>query len=112
VCLTPTGITGTSAGSILAALLAQADDHQGQRNILAEIDRIGQGLQQSSDMLTPLDWFSELQKLAPALQRVAGPRPPHQEPRTLTLPSLGLRPTRRNHNPFDGPTIRLPRWGH
>jgi predicted acylesterase/phospholipase RssA len=108
--MTPTVITGTSAGSILAALLAQADDHQGQRSILGDIDRIGQGLQLSSDMLIPLDWFSELQKLTPALQKVAGPRPAPQEPRTLTLPSLGLRPTRKSHNPFDGPTIRLPRW--
>jgi NTE family protein len=106
--ITPSVITGTSAGSILAALLAQADDHEGQRSILADIERVGQDLRQSSDLLTPLDWFSELQRLAPALQRVAGMRPPHQEPRTLVLPTLGR--ARKAAGSVEPATVRLPRW--
>ena len=87
--VTPTIITGTSAGSILAALLAQAHDHAGQRQVLAEIEHQYETLMHRSDLMVELDWFTELKKLVPALQRV-GQRGSHSQPQTTTEPSPGL----------------------
>lgn len=111
--IAPSVITGTSAGSILASLLAQGDDHASQRRILSDIERVGAGLRQSSDMLTELDWFSQLRKLAPSLQRAMAPRPARREPRRVVLPPLGLRSqrlleSRLGHEVASPPTVRLP----
>lgn len=113
--ITPTVITGTSAGSILATLLAQADDHEGQRRVLAAVERQYENLRHPSDMMVELDWFAELQKLVPALQRVGQARASHLEPQTITLPSLGLYRSRRRLGEggprvSGGAVIRLPRW--
>ena len=88
--ITPSVITGTSAGSMLAALLAQADDHAGQRRVLADIERLSQGVRQNSDMFTELAWYAELQKLMPAWQKALAAQP-------------------RNHD-SRRTTIKLPRW--
>lgn len=113
--ITPTVITGTSAGSILATLLAQAEDHQDQRRVLAAVERQYENLRHPSDMMVELDWFTELQKLVPALQRVGQARASHLEPQTITLPSLGLHRSRRRLGEggprvSGGAVIRLPRW--
>lgn len=111
--ITPSVITGTSAGSMMAVLLAQADDHDGQRRRLADIERIYADLSTPADMMVERGWFGELQKLTPALQRAREPRPPRLEARTITLPALGLkRPRRRSDDDGlpGGPVIRLPRW--
>lgn len=111
--ITPSVITGTSAGSVLATLLAQAGDQAGQREILERVEQQYGNLRQPSDMMVELDWFVELQKLVPALQRVGQARASHLEPQTITLPTLGLSRARRR--PEDeaepgGTVIRLPRW--
>lgn len=111
--ITPSVITGTSAGSLLAALLAQADDHAGQRHVLADIERVSQGLRQNSDMLTELAWYAELQKLMPAWQNALNSHPRHHDSRTIMLPSLGLQSRPKNgaaEGAANGTTIRLPRW--
>ena len=112
--ITPSVLTGTSAGSILATLLAQADDHAGQRQVLHEVGLRYGKLRQPSDLMVELDWFAELQKLVPALQRVGQARASHLEPQTITLPTLGLiRQRRRTGDPGSPgahPVIRLPRW--
>lgn len=113
--ITPTVITGTSAGSVLATLLAQADDHEGQRQVLARIEAQYEHLRQPADLMVELEWFSELQKLVPALRRLGRPRPSLPEPQTITLPSLGLaRSRRRAGEEGTGPpghtVIRLPHW--
>jgi hypothetical protein len=114
--ITPSVITGTSTGSILAALLAQADDHAGQRRVLVDIERLSQNLRQNSDMLSELAWYAELQKLMPAWQKTPRAPPPNNDSRTITLPSLGLRSRRGrggkngNSEVAGGTTIKLPRW--
>ena len=111
--IAPTVITGTSAGSVLAALLAQADDAAGQRAVLERIEEQYGSLREPADLMVELEWFTELQKLVPALQRVGQARASHLEPQTITLPALG-RPRRRGPDggptPPGGPVIRLPRW--
>jgi NTE family protein len=110
--ITPSVITGTSAGSLLAALLAQADDHAGQRRVLADIERLSQGVRQNSDMLTELAWYAELQKLMPAWQKALAAQPRNHDSRTIPLPSLGLRPRHKDseEEATGRTTIKLPRW--
>jgi NTE family protein len=110
--ITPSVITGTSAGSILATLLAQAEDHAGQRRVLADLERVSQGLRQSSDMVTELAWYAELQKLMPAWQKTVGAQPRQHDSRTIILPSLGLRSRHKDEEEeaAGGATIKLPRW--
>jgi NTE family protein len=110
--ITPSVITGTSAGSLLAALLAQADDHAGQRRILADIERVSLGVRQNSDMLTELAWYAELQKLMPAWEKALAAQPRNQDSRTMTLPTLGLRSRQKDgqDETANRTTIKLPRW--
>jgi NTE family protein len=110
--ITPSVITGTSAGSMLAALLAQADDHAGQRRVLADIERVSQGVRQNSDMFTELAWYAELQKLMPAWQKALTAQPRNHDSRTITLPSLGLRSRHKDAEAEAAgrTTISLPRW--
>ncbi len=111
--IAPTVIAGTSAGSILAALLAQADDYAGQRRILGQIEEQYETLRYRSDIMIELEWFTELQKLAPALQRVAEARASH--PQAMIRPALPPTRSRRwlgNGRPggTGEPGIRLPHW--
>lgn len=111
----PSVITGTSVGAILAAHLAQYDDYDGQRRALATVERIGQNLRETSDLLTPLPWYAELAELMPALQRSVEERRP-VEPRTITLPALGSVWQRRvaaeasSAAHASGRRITLPSW--
>ncbi|MGI3783511.1 MAG: patatin-like phospholipase family protein [Janthinobacterium lividum] len=116
--IAPTVITGTSAGSILAALLAQADDHEGQRRVLDEVERRYEHLRTPADIMVELDWFAEVQKLVPALQRLGQNRASHLDPqppaaptasgrsgpsmRSEPLPSGRHRPRRREPSPARG----------
>jgi NTE family protein len=100
--IAPTVITGTSAGSILATLLAQADDHDGQRRVLADVERAYEELRQPADIMVELDWFTEVQKLVPALQRLGQDRPSHPEPPTSTQAPEPDRPRPRRRTAANG----------
>lgn len=65
--ITPSVITGTSAGSILAAVLAQSADHTGQRASLARLEELFRGMTDSSDMFEELPWFTRLRERGPEL---------------------------------------------
>lgn len=69
----PTVITGTSAGSILGAVLAQHSDAAGQRRALGRLERLWREMADSSEMFTPNEWFVRLRQRGPewfaALQR-------------------------------------------
>ncbi|MPV49060.1 MULTISPECIES: patatin-like phospholipase family protein [unclassified Pseudactinotalea] len=68
--ITPDVVSGTSAGSILAAALAQHGTHEGQRRALAEVDRIWSGMTSSSDIFTELAWYARLRAHLPTWMRV------------------------------------------
>jgi len=85
--IAPTVITGTSAGSILATLLAQADDHDGQRRVLDDVERAYEHLRRPSDIMVEREWFTEVQKLVPALQRLSQDRAQHPEPPAPAAPA-------------------------
>ena len=93
--IAPTVITGTSAGSILATLLAQADDHDGQRQVLDDVERAYEDLRQPADIMVELDWFTQVQKLVPALQRLGQDRVSPLEPDASAPPEPDQRPRRR-----------------
>ncbi|WP_413451892.1 patatin-like phospholipase family protein [Georgenia phoenicis] len=63
--ITPTVITGTSAGSILAAVLAQSAEQDGQRAALDRLEELWRGMSDSSDMFEELPWFSRLRERGP-----------------------------------------------
>ncbi|TDE91477.1 hypothetical protein EXU48_15065 [Occultella glacieicola] len=69
--ITPSVITGTSAGSILAGVLAQHGDLAGQQRTVAELRRIWLGMTASSDMFTELPWFTALREDMPAWRKLA-----------------------------------------
>jgi NTE family protein len=61
----PAVIAGTSAGSVLAAVLAQGADAAAQRRSLDDLERIWRSLTTSSDMFEETDWFATLRRIAP-----------------------------------------------
>ncbi len=61
----PSVITGTSAGSILATVLAQSADHAGQRRSLDDLERLIREMDDSSDMFEELPWFTRLRERGP-----------------------------------------------
>lgn len=63
--ITPSVITGTSAGSILATVLAQSADHEGQRRSLDQLERLVREMEDSSDMFEELPWFTRLRERGP-----------------------------------------------
>lgn len=69
----PTVISGTSAGSILGAVLAQYPDAAGQRRALGRLERLWREMADSEEMFTPNEWFVRLRQRGPewfaALQR-------------------------------------------
>lgn len=68
--ITPSVITGTSAGSIIGSVLAQHADHAGQRAALAELERIWLGMTSSADMFTEYPWFTRLRATMPTWRKV------------------------------------------
>ena len=68
--IAPTIITGTSAGSILAAVIAQHPDPAGQRQAVAELRRLWLDMRDSSDMFTELPWFTKLNEHMPTWRKV------------------------------------------
>ncbi|MBZ2197774.1 patatin-like phospholipase family protein [Occultella gossypii] len=69
--ITPSVITGTSAGSVLAGILAQHGDLAGQQRTVAELRRIWLGMTTSSDMFAELPWFTALREDMPTWRRLA-----------------------------------------
>src|SRR5690625_1309231 len=63
--ITPSAITGTSAGAILGTVIAQSADHEGQRARLAQLDEIWRQMRSSSDMFQELPWFARLRERGP-----------------------------------------------
>lgn len=79
--IAPDVITGTSAGSIIGAVLAQHADHDGQRAALGRLDELWRGMTDSSDMFTELPWFTRLRERGPVWLDAFGRR--HRRQGTL-----------------------------
>jgi NTE family protein len=76
----PQVITGTSAGSVLAAVLAQSDEPAEQRRLVGELERIWRGMRHSSDMFVPLDWYARLRERGPEWMAAFSRRQQRQRP--------------------------------
>ncbi|MFD1718971.1 patatin-like phospholipase family protein [Georgenia deserti] len=94
--ITPQVITGTSAGSILAATLAQSADHDEQRRYLRELETRWAQMRDSSDMFTPHPWFDRLRRRGPEWMAALQKRQHRQSPlgrtfaRAATAPRAGV----------------------
>lgn len=85
--ITPSVISGTSAGSILGAVLAQYPDHDGQRRALGHLETIWLGMERSSDMFAEQPWFTALRAHIPTWRKVMALR---QRPANRAKLSEGL----------------------
>ncbi|UFU06941.1 patatin-like phospholipase family protein [Ruania halotolerans] len=81
--ITPSVITGTSAGAILAAVIAQYPDRAGQQAAVAELRRLWRSMQDASDMFTELPWFTKLNEHMPTWRKVMALR--HRDARAAMM---------------------------
>ncbi|QDP95500.1 hypothetical protein FOE78_05905 [Microlunatus elymi] len=105
--INPQIMVGTSAGSILASILAQTSDAAGQRRLLTELTDVWRAMRSSNEMFTANAWFDilsqrglewmSLQKQEPGaigrtLQRVSRRSPDPRDPDSGTSGgrSLGM----------------------
>ncbi|PFG39908.1 patatin-like phospholipase [Georgenia soli] len=101
----PDVITGTSAGSVLAAVLAQSDEPAEQRRLVGELERVWRGMQHSSDMFVPLEWFARLRERGPEWVAAFSRRQQRQRPlgrtfsRVANLAAPRLTPTSTRARP-------------
>ncbi|MFV0252143.1 MAG: patatin-like phospholipase family protein [Beutenbergiaceae bacterium] len=72
--ITPSVMTGTSAGAIIATILAQYPDHSGQRAALARLESLWLGMDSSADMFTEFEWFARLRAHLPTWRKVLAMR--------------------------------------
>src|SRR5699024_10611202 len=68
--IAPDIITGTSAGSILAAVIAQYQDPQSQLQAVRQLRSLWLAMEDSSDMFTELPWFTKLNEHMPTWRKV------------------------------------------
>lgn len=64
----PDTIIGTSAGAILAAMLAQGADAESQAQQVEQLARLWLAMEQQSDMFVERSWFSLLRRHVPQVQ--------------------------------------------
>src|SRR5690625_2083118 len=69
---------GTSAGAILASLLAQHADATDQRAALAQVEQIWSSMTTSADMFEELEWFAKLRTHLPTWMKVVSLRQDNQ----------------------------------
>lgn len=80
---TPTIFVGASAGSIIAATLAQSVDRDGQREYLGKLRAIWDSMTGPNDMFTPRPWYDKLASEAPQWLDLV--RPPKPEPKPTPI---------------------------
>ncbi|WP_159621041.1 patatin-like phospholipase family protein [Ruania rhizosphaerae] len=68
--ITPSVITGTSAGSILAAVLAQHPTRTQQHQAVGELRQLWLSMESSADMFAELEWFTKLNEHMPTWRKV------------------------------------------
>src|SRR5690625_1263270 len=72
--IAPDIFTGTSAGAILASVLAQYPDPADQREALRRVEDIWSGMTSSADMFEELEWFAKLRTHFPTWMKVVALR--------------------------------------
>lgn len=81
----PEVITGCSAGSVIASLLAQSRKHEQQKNLVHEIAKRWQAVQDSEEIFVELDWFKYLKNRAPQWLNLLGDESENQSSPDLEL---------------------------
>ncbi len=82
--IAPTVVVGTSAGSIISAMIAQSSDPAEQAASIRELERLWFEMEEQSDMFTERAWFRRFRARSPELmallqrdhaEQTASPRP-------------------------------------
>ncbi|AQP43831.1 patatin-like phospholipase family protein [Tessaracoccus flavus] len=84
----PTVFVGTSAGSIVASVLAQDARRDQQHAYLLRLAELWSGMTTPADMFTPRPWYERLQEEGPGWLTMVNPPRPAPKPRTPLLPFL------------------------
>lgn len=84
----PTVFVGTSAGSIVASVLAQDAHREAQLDYLRRLTALWSDLATPDDMFTPRPWYERLQEEGPGWLTMVNPPRPAPKPRTPLLPFL------------------------
>lgn len=85
--IAPTTMVGTSAGSILASLLAQSSDPAEQAQAVLELEVLWRGMERQSDMFSERAWFRTLRARGPEVLALLE----RDQPRTARrLPRINL----------------------
>ncbi|WP_394276204.1 patatin-like phospholipase family protein [Luteococcus sp.] len=92
--LAPTVVVGTSAGSILAALLAQSDDPREQVELVAQLEELWLGMRRQGDMFTERAWFRRFRARGPEIQALLQREREARRSTPRSLPKLPLPFTR------------------
>ena len=85
---TPTIFVGTSAGSILAAVLAQDASPEAQHRYLGRLSELWSAMRTTEEMFAPRPWYERLQAEGPGWLTMVNPPRPAPKPRTPLLPFL------------------------
>lgn len=84
---TPSIIVGTSAGSIVGAVLAQGATREEQHRYLQRLIGIWRGMTVSTDMFSPRPWFQTLEDRGPSWLEIMKPvKPEPPKPRSPLIP--------------------------
>lgn len=85
--IAPDIITGTSAGAVIAAVIAQYSDPRAQAQAVTQLRSLWLDMEDSSEMFTELPWFTKLNEHMPTWRKVVAlrNRSRHRPPRARSL---------------------------
>lgn len=104
----PTILVGASAGSILAAGLAQDGNREAQQEFTRRMTEIWLGLREPKEMFTPRPWLERAQAEAPGWLGLMNPRTPApHSPSTRVFPKLQFLRNSTPSSPATPPATHL-----
>ncbi len=104
---TPNIFVGASAGSILAAGLAQDAERPAQHEFTIKVMGIWRALRDPDEMFTPRPWLVRAQTEAPGWLEMMNPRLPPSDPAPRAFPRLPFLRTNSPASPPPPPATKL-----
>lgn len=104
---TPNIFIGASAGSIIAAGLAQDSDRDAQHRFILRVMEIWRDLRDQAEMFTPRPWLVRVQAEAPGWLSMVNPKAPVSEPTPRAFPRLPFLRANSPATPPSPPTTQL-----
>ena len=103
----PTIFVGASAGSILAAGMAQDSDRETQHQFILRVTEIWRALREPAEMFTPRPWLVRVQSEAPGWLNMVNPKPQVSEPTARAFPRFPFLRANSPATPPSAPATQL-----